>query len=74
MLAVELVRDRGSKTPAPELVTAALAAAREEGLLLLSCGLHANVIRLLPPISISPEDLGAGLDALEAALRRVAEA
>jgi 4-aminobutyrate aminotransferase/(S)-3-amino-2-methylpropionate transaminase len=72
MVAVELVRDRASKTPAPELVTATLAAAREEGLLLLACGLDGNVIRLLPPISIPPDDLAAGLDALETALRRAA--
>ena len=46
-----------------------VAAARERGLLLLSCGLDGNVIRLLPPITISDEDLADGLGALEAALR-----
>ena len=40
------------------------------GLLLLSCGLHGNVIRLLPPLTIGDADLAAGLDALEAALRQ----
>jgi len=74
MLAVELVVDDGRRSPAPALVAATVAAARERGLLLLSCGLHGNVIRLLPPISIGPEDLAEGLDALEASLRRAVAA
>jgi 4-aminobutyrate aminotransferase / (S)-3-amino-2-methylpropionate transaminase / 5-aminovalerate transaminase len=63
MLALELT---------PALVPATIAAARERGLLLLSCGLHGEVIRLLPPVTISDEDLADGLDALEAALHDAA--
>ncbi len=62
MLALELA-ERGS-----DLVSATTAAARERGLILLSCGTYGNVIRLLPPIVISDEDLEAGLDILEDAL------
>jgi 4-aminobutyrate aminotransferase-like enzyme len=47
---------------------AAVAAARERGLLLLTCGLHGNVIRLLPPVTIGDDDLAEGLDILEASL------
>jgi 4-aminobutyrate aminotransferase/(S)-3-amino-2-methylpropionate transaminase len=72
MLAVELVAADERRTPAPELVAATVAAARERGLLLLSCGLYGNVIRLLPPVTIGEEDLAQGLDALEAALREAA--
>ena len=43
--------------------------ARAEGLLLLTCGLHGNVIRLLPPLTISDDDLTRGLEILERALR-----
>jgi 4-aminobutyrate aminotransferase/(S)-3-amino-2-methylpropionate transaminase len=68
MLALEIVRDRASKTPAPDIVGAAVAAARKQGLLLLACGLYGNVIRLLPPLTISEEDLDRGLKILEAAL------
>jgi 4-aminobutyrate aminotransferase / (S)-3-amino-2-methylpropionate transaminase / 5-aminovalerate transaminase len=71
MVAIELVADDGV-TPAPELAAATLAAARERGLLLLSCGLYGNVIRLLAPITIAPDELAAGLDALEGSLRAVA--
>jgi 4-aminobutyrate aminotransferase/(S)-3-amino-2-methylpropionate transaminase len=68
MLALELVRDRETKTPAPDVVGAAVAAARKEGLLLLACGLYSNVIRLLPPLTISDADLTRGLEILEASL------
>jgi 4-aminobutyrate aminotransferase/(S)-3-amino-2-methylpropionate transaminase len=72
MLALELVDPGDRRTPAPELVAATVAAGREHGLLLLSCGLYGNVIRLLPPVTIGEEDLTEGLDALEAALRQAA--
>jgi 4-aminobutyrate aminotransferase-like enzyme len=65
MLALELVRDRESKTPAPERAAGVIAAARAEGLLLLGCGLHGNVIRLLPPLTIGDDDLARGLEILE---------
>ncbi len=68
MQAVELVQDKGSKEPAPELAKATTAAAREHGLLLLSCGTYGNVIRILVPLVISDEDLSQGLDILERAL------
>jgi 4-aminobutyrate aminotransferase-like enzyme len=45
-----------------------VAAARKEGLLLLACGLHGNVIRLLPPLTITDEELTRGLTILEASL------
>jgi 4-aminobutyrate aminotransferase/(S)-3-amino-2-methylpropionate transaminase len=68
MQAIELVRSRDSREPAPELVQAAIGAARGRGLLLLGCGLYGNVIRLLPPLTISDEDLAHGLELLEASL------
>jgi 4-aminobutyrate aminotransferase len=52
----------------PELVGRVTAAARERGLVLLSCGLYGNVIRILVPLSISDEDLDRGLDLLEESL------
>jgi 4-aminobutyrate aminotransferase / (S)-3-amino-2-methylpropionate transaminase / 5-aminovalerate transaminase len=44
------------------------AAARERGLLLLSCGMYGNVIRILVPLSIDEQLLGRGLDLLEESL------
>jgi 4-aminobutyrate aminotransferase / (S)-3-amino-2-methylpropionate transaminase / 5-aminovalerate transaminase len=68
MLAIELVEDRETKAPAAALTTATTAAARERGLVLLSCGLFGNVIRILVPLVVSDEDLDRGLDLLEEAL------
>jgi 4-aminobutyrate aminotransferase len=53
----------------PEMVAATVAAARDRGLLLLSCGLYGEAIRLLPPLTITDAELTEGLSVLEAALR-----
>ena len=47
-------------------------AAFERGLLLLACGLYGHVIRLLPPLTISDEELGDGLRLLDEALAEIA--
>jgi 4-aminobutyrate aminotransferase len=62
MLALEL------REPTPDAAKTTTAAAFEKGLLLLSCGLDGNVIRLLPPLTASDEELERGLDLLEEAL------
>ena len=72
MLAIELVHDRGTKNPAPELASAVVEAAAERGLLLLKSGIYSNCIRVLVPLVISDagldEALGAWEDALGTAL------
>ncbi|MCC6224047.1 MAG: 4-aminobutyrate--2-oxoglutarate transaminase [Thermoleophilia bacterium] len=68
MLALELVEDRGTKAPAASLASATAAAALERGVLLLTCGLYSNVVRILVPIVVSEDDLDHGLDVLEEAL------
>jgi 4-aminobutyrate aminotransferase/(S)-3-amino-2-methylpropionate transaminase len=64
MLALELPEQTGDET------TRITAAARERGLVLLSCGIYGNVIRILVPITIGDEELESGLDILESCLRR----
>jgi 4-aminobutyrate aminotransferase len=68
MLAIELVTDRGTKTPASELVSGTLSAAYERGLLLMASGLYSNVIRFLPPLNLSGGELARGLELLELSL------
>jgi 4-aminobutyrate aminotransferase len=68
MLGVELVADRDSKKPAPELAKAVTDAAFERGLLLLSCGTYGNVLRTLVPLVVSDEELEQGLGILEESL------
>jgi 4-aminobutyrate aminotransferase / (S)-3-amino-2-methylpropionate transaminase / 5-aminovalerate transaminase len=68
MLALELVHDRESTRPAPELAKATTTGALERGLILLSCGLHGNVVRILVPLVASDDELNRGLEILEEAL------
>jgi 4-aminobutyrate aminotransferase/4-aminobutyrate aminotransferase/(S)-3-amino-2-methylpropionate transaminase len=65
MLAIELVDAARA--------AATLTAARARGLLLLTCGLGGNVIRLLPPLTLSDDDAALGMDIFEAALRESAQ-
>jgi 4-aminobutyrate aminotransferase / (S)-3-amino-2-methylpropionate transaminase / 5-aminovalerate transaminase len=62
MVAIELPEQTGDET------ARITAAAREQGLMLLSCGLYGNVIRILVPFTIGDEELERGLDILESAL------
>ena len=62
MLALELPEK------SPERASRITAAARERGLVLLSCGMYGNVIRILVPLTIEDELLERGLDLLEEAL------
>ena len=62
MLAFEFVEQ------SPNRAKAVVAEAFERGLILLSCGLYGNVIRLLPPLTIAESDLDEGLAILEEAL------
>jgi 4-aminobutyrate aminotransferase / (S)-3-amino-2-methylpropionate transaminase / 5-aminovalerate transaminase len=62
MLALEL-RER-----TPELARQVTAAAFERGLLLLACGQDGNVLRLLPPLTVTDDELGRGLALLEESL------
>jgi len=71
MLAIELVHDRGTKDPAPELATAVVEAASARGLLLLKSGIYANCIRVLVPLVISEGELDEALGVWEDALGSV---
>jgi 4-aminobutyrate aminotransferase/(S)-3-amino-2-methylpropionate transaminase len=72
MLAIELVADRETKHPAPDLASAVVTEAASRGLLLLKAGIYSNCIRVLSPLTLSDEELDEALsvweEALEAAL------
>jgi 4-aminobutyrate aminotransferase/(S)-3-amino-2-methylpropionate transaminase len=70
MLAIELVHDRESKDPAPELVSAVCDAAFRNGVLLMSAGIYSNVIRVLVPLTIEDAELEEALGVWEQALDR----
>src|SRR6202789_280435 len=69
MVAFELVKDPKTKEPDAELTAAVLTHAEQRGLILLSCGTAANVVRLLPPLTIPDAVLAEGLDLLADAVR-----
>jgi 4-aminobutyrate aminotransferase / (S)-3-amino-2-methylpropionate transaminase / 5-aminovalerate transaminase len=68
MLAIELVHDRESKDPAPEVATAIVEAAAERGLLLLKSGIYSNCIRVLLPFVITDAELDEALSVWEQTL------
>lgn len=72
MVAFELVRERGAHSPDPDKVKQLTAKALQHGLILLSCGVYGNAIRLLAPLTIPEAQLEEGLDILERCLVEVA--
>jgi 4-aminobutyrate aminotransferase/(S)-3-amino-2-methylpropionate transaminase len=68
MIALELVKNGDAKQPDADLTKALVQRAAANGLLILSCGTRANVIRFLAPLTISDATLGEGLDILERSL------
>lgn len=68
MIAFDIVKTRGTIEPDPETTKLVLAKAREHGLILLSCGVYGNAVRLLMPLTIPDEQLEEGMDILATAL------
>ena len=71
MQALELVRDRQTKTPAPAETTQLMERARANGLLIGKGGLHGNVIRMAPPMNIGKADVDEGIRLLDKSLHEV---
>ncbi|HUF55102.1 MAG TPA: 4-aminobutyrate--2-oxoglutarate transaminase [Thermohalobaculum sp.] len=68
MVAVELVTDFQSAAPDAGLTKAVIAKALERGLILLACGMHGNVVRIMVPLTASDAIVEEGLAIFEAAL------
>jgi len=69
LVAMELNEGDEYQNPSSAKTAALLAAAREKGLILLSCGVNGNVVRFLPPLTIEKEILDEGLDIIEACVQ-----
>ena len=65
MQAIELIKP-GTKDPNPEAMAKVIKYCQQNGVLILTAGTYANVIRFLPPVFISEELLHDALDVLEA--------
>ena len=70
MQAIELIKP-GTLDPNPEALTAILKYCTSKGVLILSAGTYANVIRLLPPLIIEEDLLRDGLAVLDEALASI---
>lgn len=70
-IGVEFVKDRQTKEPATKETAEILRKSHARGLMLMSCGLFKNALRLMPPIVITEEELQKGLDILETAIIEV---
>jgi 4-aminobutyrate aminotransferase/(S)-3-amino-2-methylpropionate transaminase len=68
MIAFDIVQERGGHRPDADQTKRVIAKAREAGLILLSCGVNANTIRLLVPLTVRDDVLQEGLAALQSAL------
>ena len=71
MQALELVKDRLTKEPAPEATTQLLERSRVNGLLIGKGGLYGNVIRLSPMLNISKTDVDEAIKLLDKSLSEV---
>lgn len=67
MIGVELVKP-GSNEPDPDAFGFLAEYARNQHLLILECGPDGNVIRFIPPLCVTEDELNTAIDTLEAAI------
>ena len=65
MQAIELVKDRRTKEPAPETTAKVFEETRRQGLICSKSGPHRSVLRMVPPLCLALEDIDAVADGLE---------
>ncbi|PES90314.1 4-aminobutyrate--2-oxoglutarate transaminase [Bacillus cereus] len=73
MTAIELVKDKATKEPAAEEVKAIMKETHNKGVITISAGIYSNVLRFLPPLVITDEQLEEGLTILEAAIAKLSK-
>jgi len=66
MIGVELVGE--DRTPDPDAFAAVSRHALDEGMFILPCGPDGNIIRFIPPLTVSLEELDLGIDIIDRAL------
>ena len=70
MMGVELVK-AGGKEPNPEATSAIHEETRARGLLIGKGGLHGNVLRIAPPMTLTADEVAEGVEILEASFKAV---
>jgi 4-aminobutyrate aminotransferase/(S)-3-amino-2-methylpropionate transaminase len=64
-MGLELVHDKRTKQPAPELIRPMIDGCAAHGLLIGSVGIYGNVIRVAPPLVINEAQAHESCDILE---------
>jgi 4-aminobutyrate aminotransferase / (S)-3-amino-2-methylpropionate transaminase / 5-aminovalerate transaminase len=72
MIGFEIVKERGGFDPDPEATKLLTQKALELGLIVLSCGIYGNVIRILVPLTASDKIIDEGMNLLEQAMKTAA--
>ncbi|ADO84356.1 4-aminobutyrate--2-oxoglutarate transaminase [Ilyobacter polytropus] len=70
MCAVEFITDPESKEPNKEIIGKITKESLQEGVIFISAGIYGNVLRFLPPLVMTDEQLEYGLDVLEKSLEK----
>jgi alanine-glyoxylate transaminase / (R)-3-amino-2-methylpropionate-pyruvate transaminase len=71
MLAIEMVKDRKTKEPDAAITAAVFENCREQGLILSKSGPHRSVLRMVPPMCLSMDDVDRVADGLDRAFTEV---
>jgi alanine-glyoxylate transaminase/(R)-3-amino-2-methylpropionate-pyruvate transaminase len=71
MLAIEMVKDRKTKEPDAGITAAVFENCREQGLILSKSGPHRSVLRMVPPMCLSMDDVDRIADGLDRAFTEV---
>ena len=67
MLAIEMVKDHKTKEPDPEVTAAVFENCRDSGLILSKSGPYQSVLRMVPPMCLSADDVDKVADGLNRA-------
>ena len=68
MIGIELVTE--GNTPDPEAFNAIAGYALDNGMFILNCGPDGNIIRFIPPLNVTRDDLDTGIDILAAGIAK----
>jgi 4-aminobutyrate aminotransferase-like enzyme len=71
VMGVELVKDKKTKEPAPDLTKKLIDVTAQNGLLIGSVGIYGNVIRVAPPLVITEAEAHESLDIFEKSLAQL---
>ncbi len=71
VMGLEFVKDKKSKTPAPEMIRPLIEACANHGVLVGSVGMYGNVLRAAPPLVVTKAEIDESVTLFEKALKQV---